>query len=505
MTLLPCATTSAQDLTLPAVFSDHMVLQRDRLAPVWGWAQPDSRVTVTFQDQSTSAKADATGRWETRLQPLPASLEPAALTIRSGGQTHTIEDVLVGDVWLCSGQSNMQWSVAQSGAAEREIAAADHPQIRQLKAHVNPQTLPQQHLKGGAWERCNPDTVGDWTAVGYYFGRQLQQELDVPIGLLNASLGGTRIEPWIPIQGFELSPQLKFVYHLANLKNPSSDAYRHAIEQYLIELNQWEQTARNTLDRRERVQPPPAFPAKLQPFESHQQPSMLYNGMIAPLVPFAITGSIWYQGEANVHESDSYFLKSKCLIDGWRTVWGQPDLPMYYVQIAPYQYGDKPSEMIADFWLAQAEIEKHIPGTGMVVISDIANLQDIHPTNKQDVGIRLANLALAKTYDQTETVYHSPVFKSMRVQDNKAMLTFDHTGTGLTSRDGEPLEWFEIAGADRTWVPADAQIVSPDVVEVFAPHVSRPIAVRFAYDKLATPNLANSAGLPAATFVAGKQ
>lgn len=500
--LLP-ATVAGQDLRLSQIFSDHMVLQRDQAAPIWGWTKPGATVTVQFQGQTLKAIADQDGRWGTTFAPLKTSSEPNEMRVSSEGLTRIVRDILVGDVWLCSGQSNMEWRVEICANGKEEVANANYPLIRHIKPARNPQTRPQTEFSAAEWTVCSPKTAAGYTATGYYFGRHLHRELGIPIGLLNCSWGGTRIEPWTPQVGFELVKELKDIYQQVLLKDPSSSSYQKTVQNYLAAMQEWQSKASNQLAARELIAEPPPYPQAIKPYTSHQSPTVLYNGMIAPLVPFAIKGSIWYQGESNRHDGMDYVKKTQALVDGWRSVWGRQDLPYYYVQIAPYHYDDENPNVLAEFWLAQAEIEKQIPHSGMVVISDIGDLNDIHPTNKQDVGKRLANMALARTYGRAGIVDRGPVYRSHVATSNKLVLTFDHVGSGLASRDGKPLTTFEIGSVNRPWTAAEAKITSPNTIELSSDRISKPTVVRFAFHKLATPNLMNKDGLPAQTFVAG--
>ncbi len=502
--MLLATTVNAQELKLPLVFSDHMVLQQAVKAPIWGWAAPGSDVTITFAGQTLNAKADASGKWQTAFAPLKASAESAELKVSSGDQTLTLSDVLVGEVWLCSGQSNMEWTVSRSNNPDQEIANAKHPLIRHIKPARNPQMMPQEAFKDAKWTVCSPETVANYTAVGYFFARHLQAELNVPIGLLNCSWGGTRIEPWTPRIGFKIVTETNDIYEDVLVKDPTSQQYKAVADAYLNAVNSWLDASKAEVTAQKTISTPPSYPKQIQPYTSHQSPTMLYNGMVNPLVPFAIKGSIWYQGESNHGEGMRYVDKTKALVEGWRQVWGIKDLPYYYVQIAPYQYGSEDPKRLADFWVAQAEIEKQIPNTGMVVVSDIGNLKDIHPKNKQDVGKRLANFALVKDYGKTGIVYHGPVFKSFKQDGDKLVVTFDHVGSGLAARDDQPINEFQIGSAEKTWTDAKATIVGTDSIELTAEGLTAPCIVRFAYHKLATPNLMNKEGLPAQTFMAGE-
>ena len=502
ITIFP-AQLNAEPLRLPSIISDHMVLQRDQPVAIWGWAAPDSEVSVSFKGQSTTTRADDIGKWRINLEPMPADANPAQMTVTTSDQTLTIEDILVGEVWLCSGQSNMEWSVDRSDNAEDEITAANWPLIRHIKAPHRPSMQPMDDIDA-AWEVCSPETAAKFTAVGYYFGRTLHKELNVPVGLVNSSWGGTLIEPWIPISGFAQVPALKDQYDEIAVKQPDSLAYKAAASAYMVKLNDWLQASQQLLKDHDPLTESPAFPDQLKPYTSHQSPTMLFNGMLQPFIPYTIKGSIWYQGESNRARGIQYLDYTRAQLLGWREHWEQPDLPYYYVQIAPYQYSDDHPHELPRFWEAQAEIEKQIANTGMVVVSDIGNLKDIHPTNKQGVGKRLANMALKRTYGHEDIIDSGPRYESMRIEGNKLILTFTNTGDGLASRDGEPLNWFELAGEAQPWTDATATITAPDTVSVSAEGITHPVAIRFAWHKLAEPNLMNSANLPAAPFRAGE-
>lgn len=455
LAVVACAASTSAAVKLPSVIGDNMVLQRGEAVPIWGWDDPGTQVTVTLGDSKLTGKADDQGKWCVQLPAMTAG-GPHTMTV-VGTTRVTVANILVGDVWLCSGQSNMEWSVGNSNNSQEELAAADHPRIRHIKIPHVPAETPQADVASGGWQVCSPQTVGGWTAVGYFFARHLQQELDVPVGLIGSNWGGTRIEPWTPPVGFQQVPALKDIA--------------------------------DKLD---------SFPAKKADGAiNHQSPLALYNGMIAPLVPYGIRGALWYQGESNNGEGMLYFEKQKALIGGWRAIWNKPDLPFYFVQLAPYRYGGDPKNL-AGIWEAQTATLS-IPYTGMAVTVDISNLTDIHPRNKQDVGKRLALWALAQLYGKSDLVYSGPLYKSMAVEGNKIRLAFDHVGSGLVSRDGQPLNWFTIAGEDKNFVPAQAEIDGATVV-VSADSVAHPVAVRFGWTQEAEPNLSNKESLPASPF-----
>jgi len=449
------ATPAFAETKLPSIFGDNMVLQRDHELPVWGWDEAGREVTVTLGDSKATAKAAEDGKWQVKLPAMQAG-GPHVLTV-TGSSTVALKEVLIGEVWLCSGQSNMEWTVSNSNNPKEEIASAKHPKIRHIKIQHIPADTPQQNVASSGWQVCSPETVAQFTAVGYFFGRRLQEELDVPIGLIGSNWGGTRIEPWTPPVGFKQVPALKEITNdLANL--PKKNDKGQVI---------------------------------------HQSPLALYNGMIHPLVPYAMRGSIWYQGESNNGEGMLYHEKMKALIAGWRSVWKNDEMPFYFVQLAPFTYGGDPARL-AGIWEAQLATLS-VPNTGMAVTTDIGHLKDIHPRNKQDVGNRLALWALAKNYGKDDIVYSGPLYKSMKVEGNKIRITFDSVGNGLASRDEKPLSWFTIAGKDNKFVEAKAEIDGNDVI-VSADSVKEPTAARFGWHQQAEPNLMNKEGLPASPF-----
>jgi sialate O-acetylesterase len=463
------------EVRLPAVISDHMVLQRSAAVPVWGWATPGEQVSVQFGSQARAVRTGADGRWRVELDLTRATAEPASLTVRGADNTLNVEDVLVGEVWLASGQSNMDKPLgAQRGQqptfnAEAEIAAAQHPDIRLFKVTRARTAEPGEDVKG-SWVRCSPASVEAtrFSAAAYYFGRRLKEELHTPVGLIDASFGGTRIESWTPAAA------------LAAQKTTQTAAQK-AVENE-------------------------AAPARA-PFDPKDRPASLYNGMIAGLAPFALKGVLWYQGESNILDTDdgpAYTGKMEALISSWRTHW-RSEFPFYYVQVAPHLYSSVRADRVPGgtesaprLWEAQADALR-IPNTAMIGTTDLVDdLRDIHPRDKKSVGLRLANLALAKTYGRTGLQPFSPAYRAVRFDGGKAILSFEHAA-GLAARDGKPLTWFEIAGADGAWHPADA-LIDGDRVVVSSALVASPRSVRFAWHEAAQPNLVNGAGLPALPF-----
>ena len=480
-------------VTTPHLFSDHMVIQQGKPVRVWGWAEPDESVTVEFKGNRKTTQADSKGVWKVELPAVKASAEGATMTIK-GSNTIVINDILVGEVWICSGQSNMNFSLDRTETAREEIPKADFPNIRLLHITSKPSGWPVHDIKD-TWKYCKPDTVGGFSAVGYFFGKYLNQELSVPVGLIEAVWGGTRIEVWTPRVGFTQVPALK---DIVTLIDQSEVHFRQDMLETIAEIEDWIAETKKAIDTDKPLPDLPQWPTHELYSEGHPtQPTCLYNSRILPIVPFSLRGAIWYQGESNMGEGMLYYEKMKALIGGWRTVFKQDDLSFYYVQLAPFKRaGDF---IMPEMWEAQTAALQ-IPYTGMAVTNDItANVSDIHPINKRDVGKRLALWALAKNYGQSEIVYSGPLYKSVEIRAGKIEISFDHVGSGLKTRDGNPPDLFEIAGSDKVFYAASAKIVG-DKVLVWSEKVGEPTAVRFAWSEIAEPNLMNKDGLPASSF-----
>jgi sialate O-acetylesterase len=478
------------DIRLPAVVGDHMVLQRDLPLPIWGWADPGEEVSVQLGEAKASATTDASGKWRITL-PAMKSGKSLEMTL-TGKNTIKLVDILIGEVWLGSGQSNMQWSVQQSTNAPAEIAAANFPEIRLFAVPLVPSGKPANDVNA-KWVACTPDTIKNFSAVLYFFGRELNKNLNVPIGLINTSWGGTRIEPWTPPEGFASQTELRNEIEWINARKAD---YQKALDSSLAQYRSWIESADKAKASGQEIPDPPSAPA--HPLNSNGVSTGLFNGMIHPLVPFAIRGAIWYQGEANLGQGMQYNTRMKALIQGWRTVWGQGDFPFLFVQLAPFDYGGVATRL-PEIWEAQSATLA-FPNTGMAVVTDlVANLKDIHPPNKQDVGKRLALWALAKTYGQSDTVFSGPLYDSFTIEPHQIRLKFKHASGGLVSRDSKSLSWFSIASDDKKFLPAEAVIDGESVV-VRSPSVAAPVAVRFGWHQLAEPNLVNKAGLPASPF-----
>ncbi len=451
---------------------------------------------MTLGGQTKSATAAADGKWSVRLDALQAG-GPLQLQAKGDKNTVTVSDVLVGEVWLCSGQSNMEMSVWGVANKDAEIAAAKYPQIRMYFIDHVPAKEPQAQRKGH-WAVCSPQSVGNFSAAAYFFGRELHKQLNVPVGLINSSWGGTPVQTWTSIKAHEAVPELKPM--VADLRRQEqSYASGQMKAQYEKRLADWEKAAaaakasgKPFKDQKPRQPEDPAL--------SPWAPAALYNGMIAPLAPYAIRGATWYQGESNAG-SPIYGIQLTALIANWRDDWKQGDFPFLFVQLPNYMDRQtQPSESVGGWPLEREQFLKMldtVKNTGMAVTIDIGEAENIHPKNKQDVGRRLAQWALAKTYGK-DVVASGPLYKSSRQEDGKIVVEFNYGG-GLAACDGDKLTGFAIAGADKKFVWADAQIVG-DTVVVSSPEVASPVAVRYAWANNPPCNLINKAGLPASPF-----
>lgn len=620
------------DVKLPAVISNHMVLQQNSKANIWGWAQPGEKVEVKGSWQwffGSSTTADDDGNWQLQI-PTPKAGGPYTITVKANN-TIVLEDILIGEVWICSGQSNMEWTMAKAQDSDKYIPKANHPNIRLFTVPKITAAQPQKDVES-EWFACTPESVKEFSAVGYFFGLHLQDELDVPIGLINSTWGGTPAQAWTPPDMLADFPDYNETVQQYINHDPAE-----LEKQYYKQMSEWENKLQKTdpianqdcttpgfndsdwetmdlpmrwskteLDNfdgivwyRKTTNLPPSWsksnltlelgliddidttyfngkmigqslswnkqrkytiPAALaktgknviavrvidqrseggfwgQPEQmkiypsgapadkaaalagtwkykasTHikdvpsvpeslknlgpKNPSVLYNGMIAPLVPFTVKGAIWYQGESNAHKAKEYITLFPNMIDSWRTKWNIGDFPFYYVQIAPYHYR---GQGLNSAFLREAQtMSLSTPNTGMVVVSDIGNNNDIHPRNKFDVGKRLSLWALAKDYNKKNIVYSGPLYKNMKIEGNKIRLFFDYTGSGLLAKDG-PLTDFAIAGDDKYFVNAEA-VIDGNTIIVSSEQVPNPVAVRFAFTNTNNPNLFNKEGLPASSF-----
>jgi sialate O-acetylesterase len=490
MAAMVCATGAHAAVTLPNIFSDHMVLQQGETVPVWGWAEQGETVTVTLGKQKAETVAGENGAWRVDLRRLNNG-GPHELTVSGKDSTRTITDVLVGEVWVGSGQSNMGWPVSQTNNAEAEIAGANFPQIRLFSVELKVATEPQDNCNG-AWVVCSPETVPGFSAVLYYFGRELHQQLKMPLGLINTSWGGTPAEAWASRESMEADPGLK---HLVEQWDQKLKDYPAAKEAYDKALAEWQVAADQA---KAAGQEAPKKPGEPQGPNHPWLAAGLYNQMIAPITPYAIQGAIWYQGESNAPRAYQYRTLFPTMINSWRADWEQGDFPFYFVQLANFK--ERQPEPGDSDWAELREAQTmtlSLPNTGMATIIDIGDAKDIHPQNKQDVGKRLALNALAKDY-RKQVAYSGPMYKSHTVDGNTVKLRFDHTDGGLEAH-GEKLAGFAVAGEDKKFVWADATIKGKTIL-VSSPDVPNPVAVRYAWADNPEATLYNGAGLPAVPF-----
>jgi len=446
------------DVTLPAIFSDSMVLQRDKEVSVWGNANPGESVTVSIKNDSSKTTADADGKWLVKLKPMAAG---GSYTLKvQGDNTVSFTDVLVGEVWLCSGQSNMQmplagWKDQPVEGSEEAIAAANYPNLRLFTVKRTMAAVPLYDCEG-QWSVCTPKLAGEFSATAFFFGRKLLKELDIPIGLIHSSWGGTPAEAWT-------SPD-----SLSRL-----DEFKEKVEQ-----------VRNVKDTTKKT--------KIFHFQAS---TVLYNGMIQPLVPYGLRGAIWYQGESNASNAKLYRKIFPNMITNWRDVFKQGDFPFYFDQIAPFDYGDNTKGV--EIREVQRETLAKVKNIGMAVLMDKTTLKNIHPPYKKEAGERMALWALAKDYGK-DVVYSGPLYKKMKIEGNRIRLFFDNTGGGLDSKD-KALTQFTISGADNVAYEAEAKIDGHTLL-VSSSKVKAPVAVQYGWSNVALGSLFNKEGLPASSF-----
>ena len=494
-----CLPVACGDVRLPKLFADHMVLQHGKPVAVWGWADPGEKITVEIAGTKATCSADAAGRWKAVLGPL-APGGPHCLTVQGKNRT-TVSDVLIGDVWVCAGQSNMEMPVGNlyrpkpyPGVLnfQRELAQANHPQIRLFLPDHQTALLPKDDLPGPGWQVCTPETAARFSAVGYFFARHLASARKIPVGMIQAAKSSTSAEAWTSLEGLRTLPGWN--EKLDKRKNAAPRPPKPSAPDAPPDPNN-----------------PPPPPSVEVPFS---EPAGLFNGMIAPVTPFAICGVIFYQGENNAKDPKGYSTLFPALIRSWRKAWGQGDFPFLFVQLAAY--GGKPKAPREDGgWAAQREAQTaglKEPNTGMAVTIDIGSPRLIHPPNKQEVGRRLGLLARSIAHGEKVDAF-GPQFRSIKIEGGRMRLQFDHADGGLVARpfqQGRPpvtvtkLTGFAIAGADKVYHWADAEIAGNEVV-VSSPEVPAPVSVRYAWAGNPDCNLYNRANLPAAPFRAGQE
>ena len=450
------------DIALPKFFSDHMVLQQNANFPVWGVAEPNQILSVRFNGSEVKATADASGKFSAYIK-TPSAGGPYRLEVMDDDNTIGVilDDVMVGEVWLCAGQSNMSWPVKKSADAAAEMLSANnYNQIRLYTVQVHAADQPLRDVaKANPWAICSANNVKDFSAVAYFFGRDLAKTLKgTPIGLIDASWNGTRCEAWCSLESLntvdELGPLLKY---WSEIEGPN--------------------------DR--------------------NRPGSLFNGMISPLLRYPLKGVVWYQGEANVGRGKQYATLLPTLITDWRQHFANPELPFYYVQLAPHRYSDYPIEALPEIWDAQLKTAKTVANVAMASTMDLGDVTDLHPKNKQDVGKRLAMLALTETYqnDHALTAVNGPLYQSMTVKENVVRVHFDNAGDGLKKlSESENIETFTVCGSDEVFHPATVKEIGNNWVDIFSPEVPSPASVRYCWNDTAVSLLGNSHGLPAFPF-----
>jgi sialate O-acetylesterase len=490
------------DVKPHALFSDGMVLQQGVKCPIWGTADPGEQVSVKIEAKKllttagagSAIEADKDGKWKVSLNIIPDMIGgPYTLTIK-GKNTITLKDVYVGEVWVCSGQSNMEWPLRLTQNAEETIKNAKNAKIRLFTVAHNTPDKPAHSFKGDPkWSECNPDTVKNFSAVAYYFGRDLQKARNVPVGLIHTSWGGTRAEAWTSQPVLESHKEWKD--EPASFAKAVAD-FPKALEKYKTDLEKHKEAVKKAKEEGKKQPPAPKVPNKPRPQDA---PAALYNGMIAPLIPYAIKGAIWYQGESNAGKAYAYRKLFPTMIQNWRDDWKQGDFPFLFVQLAPYMpIVTEPQESAwAELREAQLLTSLNLKNAGMAVITDVGDPKDIHPKKKGPVGARLALAARGIAYGE-KIEYSGPVYDKITIKDGKAVLSFRHASKGLEAKDGE-LHGFTIAGADKKFYNAKAEIQG-DTVLVWSDQVKEPVAVRYGWANCPVVNLWNKDGLPASPF-----
>ncbi len=491
-------------IELSKLFSDHMVMQRNIPVPVWGWAEPGEEITVTIDKQEKKAVAGKDGKWMVKLDPMDVGA-PRKMSVK--GKTDTLEfnDILLGEVWICGGQSNMEWKLIVAKNGKEEVAAADHPDIRifqvgngttpdgpveRLKDHYNPGEYKC------SWQVCTPKSIGSFSAVGYFFGRDLQQTLKVPVGLIWNAWGATPAESWISREVLMADPEMKFMIERwdKTVQFAQTPEGKKELEEVFAEYDTKQKEARAKGEWFWRSD------AYQEPLKKLSCPGTFFNGRVNPLIPYAIRGVIWYQGEGNTGMGYAYRNLFPLVIKDWRKRWNQGDFPFLFVQLANWS-GGFPKDPQQSEWAELRESQHKtlsLPNTAMAVAIDIGEAGNIHPANKQDVGKRLALAARATVYGE-KIEYSGPIYREMKVEGNSIRLSFDHVGGGLVAKEGE-LKQFAVAGADKKFVWAKAKI-DGDTVVVSNDEVSNPVAVRYAWaTNPAGCNLYNKDDLPASPF-----
>ena len=496
--LLVASAVARADVSLAPLFTDHAVLQRDKPIPVWGRADTGENISVTFGKQTKSTVAGPDGRWSVSLDKLPADSKGADLTV-AGKNSVVLHDVVVGEVWLCSGQSNMEFTVSRARDAAKEIAAANFPLIRHLKVKNTVASDPVSTVSTSGWVAASPATAGTFTAVGYFFARDIFERLKIPVGLVHSSWGGTPIESWMSPTTFDRNPAFDFINE--RWEKNLADYPQKKADYDGITLPEWTEADATAKKEGEvahaawlKTHPKPRAPRGRG---DSWTPGGLFNGMINPLIPYALRGALWYQGESNAVHADEYQKLFATMIRDWRKQFGQGDFPFLWVNLANYDVPTDETHQTYAF-LREAQTQTlDVPNTGQAITIDLGNPDDIHPTNKQDVGHRLALLAKNRIYGISGED-SGPTFANITRAGTLLVVTFGHAGGGLIAHD-KPLQAVEIAGADKVFHPAFVKLARTAIF-VTSPEVKEPVAVRYAWKNAPDANLFNGAGLPAVPF-----
>ncbi|MDF7809295.1 sialate O-acetylesterase [Pontiellaceae bacterium B12219] len=463
------------EIKLAVIFSDHMVLQQNQKVPIWGTTEAGASVAVSasWDDVLVSTTADREGQWKAFLTTPKGETNSYQLVVTSKDDSVTLTDVVAGEVWFCAGQSNMRFQLSRSKGVEQDIALADNSQIR----------LFQRSETG--WQPSTYDMAKDFSAVGFYFGLTIHEKLDVPVGLIQSAVGGSPAESWVPLETLQNESALQVVL----------DRWDQWKAAYDAALKEWEEKGKIKKDE-------PEMPRSVYSIKRyHHQRGILFKDNVEPFIPFAIKGVIWYQGESNVEWPDEYEVLFSSLITSWRTAWGQGNFPFYYVQIPPYEYppefGINRAQGVPILREGQNRLQR-LENTGMACAMDVGDPKNVHPNQKKPIGLRLARIALNKTYGFSEIEYIGPTFKQAAVSGRQVVVEFDHSGNGLMAKEG-PAKWFELAGADGVYYPATAELKGSEVI-LLCDQVSKPVKLRYAWRAEAVTNLYNSEGLPAVPF-----
>lgn len=479
------------EITLGPIFRDHAIVQREKPLPVWGRGPAGEKLTVTFRGQSLNTTIAGDGRWIVYFEPLEASADGAELVVK-GKETVVVKDVLVGEVWLASGQSNMEWPVSHVNPDEKRIAAIDLPLVRHLRVEQTVAGSPAETVNTGGWEIASPQTVGGFTAVGYFFARELQRKLRVPVGIINSSWGGTDIEAWMSDAARQSTAYGSAID--IRWQQAMSEWTPDRVARYPAEMAAWLEAEKRA--RATNATNPLPWPQPPAVLDSPRRPGGLFNGMIAPLQPGSIRGFLWYQGESNVGRPVEYAELFSTMIQSWRLNWGDDALPFLFVQLPNFANGNPGGREWARLREAQAKA-LHLPGTAMAVAIDLADPNELHPTNKMELGRRLALAATTRVYG-IPSDFSGPIFADATREGSALRVRFRHAGSGLVSHH-RPVQSLEIAGADGVFHVATARI-DRNMLVVSSPKVKEPVAVRYAWSNAPDANLYDGAGLPAAPF-----